>query len=680
MIKIDSAQDAGTKNGGHIRVLLVDDEPDVTSLLSYAMRKEPYIITTASSGHEAMKVFREIPEGIDILITDIKMPGMDGLELTRRIRNEFPATQVIVITAHGDIESAVEAMKLGAADFLQKPINNSSLRMSLKSAAEKRRLLQDLENAQQALREEKELLAVTMHSINEGVITTDTAGGITMMNRMAEELTGWAYNGARGLPLHQIFRVSPHDSEGEGHCSSRSLKKILEGNSTGGEKGTGLLMLREDSGYADISFSATPLRGSNSIVRGTVIVFRDITEKRREEEEARKNARERALLQAQFQRSQKMEAIGMMAGGVAHDLNNILSGILSYPELMLLDLPEDSPMRRPLQIIMDAGQRAADVVADLLTVARGAAAIKEPACLNSIVKEYLQAPEIRHPLSSQTQVSLELDLADDLLPVDCSPIHIRKCILNLTLNAIEAAGQQGTITISTQNRYIDKPLKGYDNVRRGEYAVLSVRDTGEGIADQDLEHIFEPFYTKKVMGRSGTGLGLAVVWNTVQDHNGYIDVHTGPEGTCFELYFPSSRQETAITSTKTEEKIPVGRGEKILVIDDEPAQRDIACALLSRLGYRASAVAGGKEAIEYLRDNSADMLLLDMIMEPGINGRETYEQIISLHPGQRAVIASGFSETEEVKRAQELGAGIFIKKPYTLASLGKAIRQELDRQ
>ena len=294
------------------------------------------------------------------------------------------------------------------------------------------------------------------------------------------------------------------------------------------------------------------------------------------------------------------------------------------------------------------------------------------------MKEYLQAPEIRHPLSSQAQVNLELDLADDLLPVDCSPVHIRKCILNLTLNAIEAAGQQGTITISTQNRYIDKPLKGYDNVRRGEYAVLSVRDTGEGIAAQDLEHIFEPFYTKKVMGRSGTGLGLAVVWNTMQDHNGYIDVHTGPEGTCFELYFPSSRHETAATSAQTEEKIPVGRGEEVLVIDDEPAQRDIACALLSKLGYRARAVTGGEEAIEYLRDNSADILLLDMIMEPGINGRETCEHIIRMHPKQRAVIASGFSETEEVKRAQELGAGIFIRKPYTIASLGKAVRQELD--
>jgi len=679
MIRADTSQYVKRNNESLIKVLMVDDEPDVTNLLSYAMRKEPYIITTASSGSEALEIFRKTPGGIDILVTDIKMPGMDGLELTRIIRNESPETQVIVITAHGDIDSAVEAMKLGAGDFLQKPINNSSLRMSLKSAAEKRILLHELENARQALNEEKELLSVTMHSINEGVITTDTACHITMMNRVAEELTGWTHIEARGLPLREIFMVTAHETEGEEN-SSHALATILQGKSAGGEHGTGLLVSRNGTYSPDISFNASLLRGRDRSIRGTVIVLRDITEKRREEEDARKNAREKAIMQAQCQRSQKMEAIGMMAGGVAHDLNNILSGILSYPELMLLDLPEESPLRRPLHIIQDAGQRAADVVADLLTVARGAAAIKEPSCLNSIVKEYLQAPEIRRPLASQPGIQFELRLADDLLSIDCSPVHIRKCILNLTINAIEATGQQGSIIISTENRYIDKPLKGYDNVRQGEYAVLSVRDTGEGIAPQDIEHIFEPFYTKKVMGRSGTGLGLAVVWNTVQDHSGYIDVLTGPDGTCFELYFPASRREATEIPAEGTDEIPAGRGEAVLVIDDEPAQRAIACALLSRLGYRAHAVSGGDEAVEYLRENSADLLLLDMIMEPGMNGRQTYEQIITIHPGQRAVIASGFSETEEVRRAQELGAGIFIRKPYTMARLGKAVRLEIDRE
>ncbi len=678
MIRTDTSQYINREKESLMRVLMVDDEPDVTSLLSYAMRKEPYIIATASSGMEALEIFRTTPGGIDILITDIKMPGIDGLELTRILRNEAPDTQVIVITAHGDIDSAVEAMKLGAADFLQKPINNKSLRMSLRSAAEKRRLLQELESAQQALNDEKELLAVTMHSINEGVITTDTACRITMMNRMAEEFTGWTCDEARGLPLREVFRVTAHETEGEKN-SSLALARIMQGKNSSEEHGTGLLVSRQGHDNPDISFSANLLRGSDRSIRGTVIVFRDITEKRREEQEARKHEKEKAIMRAQHQRSQKMEAIGMMAGGVAHDLNNILSGILSYPELMLLDLPEDSPLRRPLNIIQDAGQRAADVVADLLTVARGAAAIKESACLNTIIREYMATPEIRHPLASQSGIILDQNLSDDLLPIDCSPIHIRKCILNLTMNAIEATGRQGRITISTENRYIDKPLKGYDNVRQGEYTVLSVRDTGKGIAEQDLEHIFEPFYTKKVMGRSGTGLGLAVVWNTVQDHNGYIDVKTGPDGTCFDLYFPASRHEAALTAADSSQEIPEGRGESVLVIDDEPAQRDIACALLGRLGYRASAVSGGDEALEYLRKNSVDLLLLDMIMDPGMNGRQTYENIISIHPEQRAVIASGFSETEDVKRTQELGAGIFIRKPYTLARLGYAIRQELDR-
>jgi CheY-like chemotaxis protein len=231
----------------------------------------------------------------------------------------------------------------------------------------------------------------------------------------------------------------------------------------------------------------------------------------------------------------------------------------------------------------------------------------------------------------------------------------------------------------TENRYIDKPLKGYDDVSIGEYTVLSVCDDGLGISPDDLERIFEPFYTKKVMGSSGSGLGLSVVWNVMQDHKGYIDVTTGKSGTTFELYFPITRDEIWKKDIPLSIDHYKGNGESILVVDDVESQREISCRMLDTLGYKCHAVSSGEEAVDWLKKNTVDLLLLDMIMDPGINGRETYERVIKIHPKQKAIIVSGFSETEDVKKAQKLGAGNYVKKPLTLEKIGIAIKEELSR-
>ncbi len=209
----------------------------------------------------------------------------------------------------------------------------------------------------------------------------------------------------------------------------------------------------------------------------------------------------------------------------------------------------------------------------------------------------------------------------------------------------------------------------------------------------DMERIFEPFYTKKVMGRSGTGLGMAVVWGTVKDHKGYIDIKSiegkarpprlsardGGQGTTLTLYFPVTRKELA----KDKALVPIddymGKGESVLVVDDVEEQREIASRILKKLGYSFTTVSSGEEAVDYLKDNSVDLLILDMIMDPGIDGLETYKRILEFHPKQKAIIASGFSETERVKEAQRLGAGAYLKKPFLLEKIGLAIRAELDK-
>ncbi len=402
-----------------------------------------------------------------------------------------------------------------------------------------------------------------------------------------------------------------------------------------------------------------------------VLIF-DITD-RKQAEIRQKEIKKRLT------RSEKMEAIGMMAGGVAHDLNNILSGIISYPELLLMEIPKKSEMRMPLETIKASGERAAAVVDDLLTVARGVASAKKTANLNNFVSDYLNSPEFNQLASRYPHVQVASKLSPDLMNIRCSAIHIQKVLMNLVTNAVEAIDDEGKIRITTFNQYIERTAEGSQPVAEGEYAVLKVQDNGPGITTMDLEHIFEPFYTKKVMGRSGTGLGLSVVWNTIQDHDGSITVDSNKNGTTFTLYFPITRDDRSLAQETVDLDHIKGHGELILVIDDEKQQREIAGKMLTLLDYKVACAANGGEAVEAIKEHPADLLLLDMIIEPDMNGRQVYEKIKKIYPTQKAVIASGFSEDIEVKKALELGAGEFIKKPYSLKQLGIAVQNELKK-
>jgi signal transduction histidine kinase/HAMP domain-containing protein len=386
---------------------------------------------------------------------------------------------------------------------------------------------------------------------------------------------------------------------------------------------------------------------------------------------------EKEQLTARLRRAEKMEAIGTLAGGVAHDLNNILSGIVSYPELLLLQLPEDSKLREPVKTIFNSGQRAATIVQDLLTLARRGVAVTEVINLNRIVKDYLQSPEHGKLLSYHPHIRVETRLEAELMNVCGSPVHLTKSLMNLVSNAAEAILEAGRVIISTENCYIDRPFKGYDVVNEGDYVALTVSDTGTGIPPEDLNRIFEPFYTKKKMGHSGTGLGMAVVWGTVKDHLGYIDFDSQKDkGSRFTLYFPVSRKPSEDIRPQAMETY-MGNGETILVVDDIKAQREIASAILTTLGYRVSTVASGEAAVSYFNQNNVDLMVLDMIMDPGMDGLDTYRQVIQRHPHQKAIVASGFSETERIREVLRLGAAVYLKKPYTIEKIGIATRSVL---
>ena len=387
---------------------------------------------------------------------------------------------------------------------------------------------------------------------------------------------------------------------------------------------------------------------------------------------------ERKKLQTQLEQAQKMEAIGTLAGGVAHDLNNILGSLVGYPDLLLMDLTEDDPLRKPLIMVKRSGEKAAAIVQDMLTLARRSVNLRDAVNLNDVVANYWRSAEHARIEQFHDGVRFEMNLDPDLPNILGSEVHLSKTLMNLVSNAAEAMPDRGRLRVSTFFCHLDAPARGYQTIEPGDYAVLRVRDEGAGMSDEDMRRIFEPFYTKKQMGRSGTGLGMSVVSGTVKDHKGYIDLKsTEGRGTCFDLYFP-------ITAQMLQEKdsafnIDDFRGdESVLVVDDVVEQREIATVVLRKLGYQVATVSSGEEAVAYMERGAADILVLDMIMEPGIDGLETYRRILLRHPGQKAVVASGYSETERVRRIMALGVGAYVKKPYTIQGLGKAVRETLD--
>lgn len=394
---------------------------------------------------------------------------------------------------------------------------------------------------------------------------------------------------------------------------------------------------------------------------------------------ALKRAREQQrILKEKLEYAERMESLGILAGGVAHDLNNMLGPMVGYSDLLLTKMSHDSPYRKQVRRIGKAAQDAADVIQDLLTLARRGRYEMAPISLNDVVSDYLESPSFQQLAERRDDIELHVQLDKNAPHILGSAPHLAKTVMNLIVNSYDAMGNGGTFVIKTEVRTLTELLSGHKHISQDTYLLLRVKDTGGGISDEDLEKIFEPYYSKKKMGASGSGLGLAVVYGIVKDHKGYYDIFSTPgDGTEFVLYFPVTRQPVE----KPEDKQADLRGrETILVIDDNAEQRQITSDLLSNLGYAVITADGGHEAVGFLRGNAVDLVLIDMIMENGYDGLDTYKDILAIHPGQKAIIISGFSATERVATMQEMGAGAYVRKPFTLEKLGRAVREELDRQ
>ncbi len=377
-------------------------------------------------------------------------------------------------------------------------------------------------------------------------------------------------------------------------------------------------------------------------------------------------------LQDQQSRAERLEMAGTVAGQVAHDFNNLLGPLMAYPDLIREELPENHPAIELLDQIEVAAERISEINQDLLAMGRRGHFTKNVLCLNDIVNRALG--DLNSLLADR---EVETDLYTNLNFVLGNSAQLGRMINNLLNNAIDAVQTAGTISVRTENCYMRDASVLSGRIPDGEYVRLTVEDTGSGIPEEFTRQIFDPFFTTKTADKKrGSGLGMSIVQAVIEDHGGFIDLKSElGKGTAFYVYLPITG---APKERKEDDKSPDGC-ETILIVDDDKVQREVATRLLRKLGYNVESVECGEDAVELLRDHPRDLVILDMVMPDGIDGTETYRRIAEFSPTQKAIIVSGFAESDRVTDALKMGVGAFVKKPVTKSVIAAAVRAELDR-
>ncbi len=626
-------------------ILLVDDEPRFIDSLHGLLKHFNYDCTKASNGTEAIELLKT--NQFDIALLDVGLPDICGCNIVKFITTGNIRTTAIMLTGLSTIETAVKAMKLGAYDFLKKPINHELLIKTIGKALQHNNLKIELQRSEQRFETLSEAAWEGIIILDGNSIIEANSQFLKMFGYTAEELQ-------QELSLNQIFAP----------VSLQIARPFIEREITGSCEVTGT---RKDGTQFFTEIKSRPINYLNNPRQ--VCVIRDISERVRAVEE-------KLSLQKKLAKANKLSALGLMAGSVAHDLNNILSGIVSYPDLLLLQMQETDRYYEQIKKIQAAGKRAAAVVSDLVTIARGGASSKSVENVNEIILHHLSSLEHLERLGSFPHAVIHTRLEKNLYNICCSPQHMHKILLNLIGNSLEVVEENGMIQISTDNCKFSHPM-AVGGLQESDYVKLIISDNGPGIRPEDTEFIFDPFYTTKVMGKSGTGLGLSIVWNIVQDHNGWIEIKDNKPGAVFEIYLPATQDSVCSLNDIQVANSFRGNGETILLIDDQLEQNEIISKALQNLGYITYSVTSGEEGLAFIRSRSVDLVLLDMMMGNGLNGRETFEQILKIHPQQKAIVVSGYAKSDEILKVRNLGVSDFIEKPVTISKISEAIKQSL---
>ncbi len=512
--------------------------------------------------------------------------------------------------------------------------------------------------AEISLRASEESLRATLRSMGDGVIVADRERRITLMNQVAEGMTGWTLEEVRDRDISDVYRVIRKD--GGEPASDIPSRVIADGRIIKHPDHTALVS-RGGEEYL-ISDSGAPIFSEEGRVTGVVIVFRNITKEKE--------------LQDQFNQIQKMESIGQLAGGVAHDFNNMLGGIMGAAELLKDTLADSSDSLEYVALILESSQRAASLTGKLLTFARKQRLSHSP--INSLDPLRDAVSFLRSTVDRRIRV--HEDLPDGDIPMRGDKSELQNAYLNILINATHAMPEGGNIYVNAGLRDLDENFCDAIamDIEPGAYLEVTIRDEGSGIPPGDLKRIFEPFFTTKEQGK-GTGLGLSSVFGTIQQYGGAIDVESEVgKGSTFHIYLPLGQEESG-KEPDSNESIPTGTG-TVLLADDEAVVRKTVGSLLKSLGYEVLMAENGRQALEIFRERSAeiDLVILDMVM-PDMNGKDSFFAMKEIDPRVKVLLSTGFTREEDLEGMKLSGLSGIINKPYNRAELAKAIGSVLDR-
>lgn len=636
------------------RVLLVDDEPQVLVALEDLLSDE-FCVLKAQSGEDALKVIRGEPE-IAVVITDQRMPKMTGDEFLTRL-DQHAATRIL-LTGYADLSAVIRAVNEGKIfAYVTKPWNAEDLWLTVHNAAEHFHLAQELTNERQRLQEKTRLLDSILDCMGEGIVAMDQRGKFLVFNRRAEKILGMGPAEVRPDGWAAKFGLHLPDQKTPIPSDRLPMARI-----SSGESFVELDMFVKNAAVAGtaVAVTATPLTGEAGDVVGSISVLRDVTQQR--------------LLEAQLIQSQKMEAIGQLAGGVAHDFNNLLAVIMGYGELLLGDFAVDDPKGNDVGEMLAAAKRGVALTRQLLAFSRQQMVQSAILDLNEIVEGIEKM--LRRIIGEH--ICLSTKLANGLGRFEADASQVEQILLNLTVNARDAMPEGGCLSIETRNSCLDEATaSAQPGVSAGEYVVLTVTDTGVGMDEMTRERVFEPFFTTKEVGK-GTGLGLATVYGIVRQSGGHIVVRSElGEGATFEVYFPRN-EAGAAAQVHTVASAPLEKAtETVMIVEDDEGVRVVASRILRDQGYTVLEARRANEArrLWETQGQHVDLLLTDVVM-PDINGPRLAEELAQSRPGLRILYMSGYPGAGGLVGPQ--GAALtYIEKPFTPSSLAAKVREVL---
>lgn len=657
------------------KILIVDDEPEIhqitkLALVDFIFSNKELNFLHAYSANEAKKILLDNSD-IALVLLDVVMENNHaGLDLVMYIREEINNNSIRIVLRTGqpgaaperdvianyDINDYVQKSELSAQKLFSTVISSLRAYASIVKLEKSRKELYTLN---QTLAQEHQRIKITLNSIGDAVITTDSKANITHLNPVAEELTGWSLKDAKNLPLKIVFNiVNLYTRETVDNPVNEVLStgKIVElSNHT--------VLIRKDKKEYQIADSAAPIKDETGKIIGVILVCRNITRAYQIEEALR--------------RSQKMEAIGQLSGGIAHDFNNQLGIVIGYLDFLETEFKIGDKQHKWVNIATKATLRCMDLTRQLLAFSRTQVKEKTILNLNASVKEL----ETMITRSITPEVEFEYFLDDDLWLTELDPGDLQDAILNLTINARDAMPNGGKLIIETTNKHLDIDYTTVNpDAKVGDYIQLSISDTGVGMDKICKERLFEPFYTTKAKGK-GTGLGMAMVYGFVKRFNGFIKVYSEVNlGTTISLYFQKSNSKEVSNQTNIV-AIDIPKGdERILVVDDELDLLKLSNQHLIDLGYKTHTALNASEALKILEKHSdIDLLFSDVVMPGGINGYELAKKAIQKHPKLKVLLTSGFTSKAMMENGEAKFSTNLLNKPYRKIELATRIRLILDK-